>query len=301
MLVETGYAQLGPIGVEAGAHARQAAPLPLAPEKTLGTSRVFSLEDFLHLEVENKLYSPINEFLRPVSEELVFYNFWLNSDSPLGRLAGRATISTTTGCWSVLKGRTPMGYVKVYGEHNYGLPKKQGRDNGIMSHKLAYILLQQELGFEPVVPEGKQLDHICRNTACCNPNHLQPLSDRRNKQLMAIAHKLENKLREGQTMIVPSGLIALDEPLSTSTMEDTGVIVVGRFGPYRMIKIDENTVVGTREPCEIFDNLQAPPPNKYVDKSRAKKHKPMDGEERMFEDAAAFNAQVKDNLLAASA
>jgi hypothetical protein len=30
------------------------------------------------------------------------------------------------------------------------------------------------------IPEGMQLDHLCRNRACCNPAHLEPVTRREN-------------------------------------------------------------------------------------------------------------------------
>jgi hypothetical protein len=30
------------------------------------------------------------------------------------------------------------------------------------------------------VPEGLELDHLCRNRACCNPSHLEPVTGSEN-------------------------------------------------------------------------------------------------------------------------
>lgn len=37
-------------------------------------------------------------------------------------------------------------------------------------HRAVYLLM----GF--TIPEGTELDHTCRNRACCNPLHLEPVS-----------------------------------------------------------------------------------------------------------------------------
>jgi hypothetical protein len=40
----------------------------------------------------------------------------------------------------------------------------------ISAHRLSYELLVGP------VPEGLVLDHLCRNRACCRPDHLEPVS-----------------------------------------------------------------------------------------------------------------------------
>ena len=44
------------------------------------------------------------------------------------------------------------------------------RNKKTYAHRLAY-----ELWVEPI-PEGLVIDHLCRNRACCNPAHLQPVT-----------------------------------------------------------------------------------------------------------------------------
>ena len=44
----------------------------------------------------------------------------------------------------------------------------------IHSHRVAYMLL---VG---AIPKGLTLDHLCRNRACCNPAHLEPVTVRVN-------------------------------------------------------------------------------------------------------------------------
>lgn len=39
-----------------------------------------------------------------------------------------------------------------------------------LSHRVAYELLVGP------IPEGLQIDHLCRNKACCNPSHLEPVT-----------------------------------------------------------------------------------------------------------------------------
>ena len=65
------------------------------------------------------------------------------------------------GCWLWLAYRDRHGYGKV----NYGGRPPQGRVH--FAHRLIY---QLERG---PIPEGKVLDHVCKNPGCVNPDHLE--------------------------------------------------------------------------------------------------------------------------------
>lgn len=66
------------------------------------------------------------------------------------------------GCWWWLRACS-NGYGRVW----FG-----GRQR--VSHQVAY-----ELAIGPI-PEGKVLDHLCRNPSCVNPEHLEPVRQRTN-------------------------------------------------------------------------------------------------------------------------
>jgi hypothetical protein len=68
-----------------------------------------------------------------------------------------------TGCWEWRASRDRDGYGR------FRFPGCLRR-----SHRLAYEWLVGE------IPEGLQLDHLCRNTACVNPTHLEPVTSKEN-------------------------------------------------------------------------------------------------------------------------
>lgn len=49
-----------------------------------------------------------------------------------------------------------------------------GRHKRSMAHRLAYVAAKGP------IPKGLQTDHLCRNTLCCNPEHLEAVTAREN-------------------------------------------------------------------------------------------------------------------------
>ena len=72
---------------------------------------------------------------------------------------------TTSDCWNWQGKITHKGY----GEHNVSLGRL-GEKRHYAAHRFAYI---QMVG---PIPEGLELDHLCRNRACVNPEHLEPVT-----------------------------------------------------------------------------------------------------------------------------
>lgn len=52
----------------------------------------------------------------------------------------------------------------------------------LLAHRVAYVLKQGEH------EEGLELDHLCRNRLCCNPDHLDPVTHTENMRRSPLAY-----------------------------------------------------------------------------------------------------------------
>lgn len=66
-------------------------------------------------------------------------------------------------CWEWTGYRLPTGY----GDFNFG-------NSALKAHRVSYTLL---IG---PIPDGLVIDHLCRNTSCVNPDHLEITTQREN-------------------------------------------------------------------------------------------------------------------------
>lgn len=140
------------------------------------------------------------------------------------RLAKRITIAEN-GCWEVGGFRDKDGYTFYHSLEGSGY--KQHR-----AHRFTYELYKGE------IPKGLTIDHLCKNKCCCNPDHLEAVTQAENnrragifdlgswaknrspedKKAFAIKKRAENKLLalkrthcrkghayEGNTYIPPNG------------------------------------------------------------------------------------------------
>jgi hypothetical protein len=85
-----------------------------------------------------------------------------------------------TGCWLWMGSLNSRGY----GTFSVSLNGKMHRP-----HRAFYIELKGP------IPEGMQLDHLCRVTSCVNPDHLEPVTNVENKRRGLIARIAEGKVR----------------------------------------------------------------------------------------------------------
>lgn len=79
------------------------------------------------------------------------------------RLRRRVRV-TESGCWLWTGPRTAKGYGVV----------SKGASTSTTAHRMAYEALVS------AIPDGHQIDHLCRVTPCCNPQHLEPVTPTEN-------------------------------------------------------------------------------------------------------------------------
>jgi hypothetical protein len=75
------------------------------------------------------------------------------------------------GCWNWDGARSSKGYGRTF----FG-SRIDGSRRALSTHRVAY-----EAWIGPI-PDGLQLDHLCENKACCNPWHLEPVTNAENKR-----------------------------------------------------------------------------------------------------------------------
>lgn len=78
---------------------------------------------------------------------------------------------TVTGCWEYAKYSQPA---RTDGYRQIGVRLAEGQFRQVMAHRVAYEMLVGP------IPDGMQLDHLCRNRCCVNPEHLEPVTCREN-------------------------------------------------------------------------------------------------------------------------
>ena len=85
------------------------------------------------------------------------------------KLAKKIRTNPETGCWEWNTGGRPGdighggGYARVWWQGTRGY-----------AHRTVYTILKGP------IPEGRQLDHLCRVRHCVNPEHLEPVTQREN-------------------------------------------------------------------------------------------------------------------------
>ena len=79
------------------------------------------------------------------------------------RIRKRLRLHEATGCWIWTGGRTSSGY---------GSLSRLGQNT--TAHRAVYEFLHGP------IPDGLVIDHLCRNSLCCRPDHLEVVTNQEN-------------------------------------------------------------------------------------------------------------------------
>ena len=91
------------------------------------------------------------------------------------RLWSRVLVVLGPGCWVWSGGKTK----------GYGVIRERGRKGRL---RLAHVVMY-EMVVGPV-PDGWEVDHLCRVRACVRPSHLEAVTGMVNRQRQAAARRL---------------------------------------------------------------------------------------------------------------
>jgi hypothetical protein len=101
------------------------------------------------------------------------------------------TVNADTGCWEWNGSKNHQGYGRM-GGNEAGIPHR--------AHRIYY-----ERAKGPI-PHGLDLDHLCRNRGCVNPDHLEAVSRATNLRRGYRTKLTEEKVREIRERLSRGGI-----------------------------------------------------------------------------------------------
>ena len=122
----------------------------------------------------------------------------LTYETPEERFNRNVKIDAKTGCWNWHGSGSGKTYDRESGTGGYGQLRVQGKS--WMAHRWSY-----EKKNKIVLTTEDTLDHLCRNTRCVNPDHLEKVSLVENTKRKALYWALYNENRRFREFIKKSG------------------------------------------------------------------------------------------------
>lgn len=110
----------------------------------------------------------------------------LTHETPEERFERNIRRDEESGCWVWVGSGSGKFYNQETGEGGYGQLRVRGKN--WMAHRWAY---EQKHGVQ--LTSEDTLDHLCRNTRCCNPDHLERVSRSENIERMHLYWTLRSE------------------------------------------------------------------------------------------------------------
>ena len=112
---------------------------------------------------------------------MVAYSKRVHRATDLERFDAKWKLDPETGCWLWIASVKPNGY----GNFRYAGKWRN-------AHRMGYTLYRE------TIPEGLDLDHLCRVRHCVNPAHLEPVTHQENMRRGVEARVEAEKLWQAQ-------------------------------------------------------------------------------------------------------
>ncbi len=92
------------------------------------------------------------------------------------RLLSRSVMDPATGCWLWMGRVERNGYARIgfYTGGGRAAPGRGAKNKEV--HRVAYEVFKCES-----IPDGHDIDHLCREPTCINPEHLRAISANANR------------------------------------------------------------------------------------------------------------------------
>ena len=110
------------------------------------------------------------------------------------RILARVVHDPKTECWAWPGGKAGAGYGVTHERVSLGKFKT------VYVHRVMY---EQFVGS---IPEGLEIDHLCRNLLCCNPAHLEAVTHAENRRRARLSHCKHGHALEGLNVYYLKGI-----------------------------------------------------------------------------------------------
>lgn len=141
-----------------------------------------------------------------------------------------------THCWNWKKRIRKAAYDSGYGNFSQKcVVDGYNWFRSIPAHRLVYTVYRGQ------IPTGLELDHLCRNTRCVNPDHLEPVTSQENVR-RALSYK------SGTKRLCPRGHVLSEDNLGHSAWQSFCKTCRNEGAKKRRIKDEENYTPIPRDP-----------------------------------------------------